>query len=224
MNQNDLILVGIQRKIHLNIEFSDRLHDLILDLALAWLQMTNFFGSPKSLIGTGHVDLDRRNTKYFIRVTLDLVNTSVFRNLVSLILWNFCCSKNICKWLQQPHEIFCFNKTIIIKLFFSYFWNKNFVKLCYWDDYLIWYFLKNQLVFGTNWSHYLKACFLPTIHSHLASTPHWGQIWRPAIVNKTKRLSLIFLKYDKWQEEEKLFGIFFDPIFFLRFLCEIIQQ
>ena len=93
-----------------------------------------------------------------------------------------------------------------------------------WDYYLIRYFLKNQLVFGTNWSHYLKACFLPTIHSHLASTPHWGQIWRPAIVNKTKRLSLIFLKYDKWQEEEKLFGIFFDPIFFLRFLCEIIQQ
>ena len=86
MNQNDLILVGIQRKIHLNIEFSDRLHDLILDLALAWLQMTNFFGSPKSLIGTGHVDLDRRNTKYFIRVTLDLVNTSVFKNLISLIL------------------------------------------------------------------------------------------------------------------------------------------
>ena len=93
-----------------------------------------------------------------------------------------------------------------------------------WDYYLIRYFLKNQLVFGTNWPHYLKACFLPTIHSHLASTPHWGQIWRPAIVNKTKRLSLIFLKYDKWQEEEKLFGIFFDPIFFLRFLCEIIQQ
>ena len=79
MNQNDLILVGIQRKIHLNIEFSDRLHDLILDLALAWQQMKNFFGNPKSLIGTGHVDLDGRKTKYFIGVTLDLVNTSVFK-------------------------------------------------------------------------------------------------------------------------------------------------